>query len=81
MDEAKLADFVISEHNSPCPPKIQPLPTDWLPLPLSVLPLPTRQRLLIGRVSSLVSTQWANSLIGKSNSMVHEQQDKQDLLT
>ena len=60
-DAAKLTEFVNSEHNSPCPSKIQPLLTEWLPLPIGKLLLPTRQRLLIGRVSGLVSFNNADS--------------------
>ena len=41
LDDVKSADFVISEHNRPCPPKTQPLPTVCLPLPICKLLLPT----------------------------------------
>ena len=55
LDDAKSAEKRISDHHSSCLASIQPPPTHILPLPTRITAPAHQQRLLIGRVSGLVS--------------------------
>ena len=50
---------------APALPKYSPRPHSNCPCPFALLPLPTRKRLLIGRVSGLISENKEESMANK----------------